>query len=472
MTNYVPPFITRLGLDANADERAIKKAYARELKLIDQEKDLAGFQALRESFEQAKSWAQMRLQHAQSMLAEREETICAVEDELPGASNPTSVDAPDSTFLSMPEPIVLPVSQIAAPTPPSDMLREQEMEGEAAFSEFLEAIAGVSPTHKAQAVKAMHEQMEVSLNQPCMVSIAARTIFEHCVADYLARGWQPGNEVLFNVATTSFQWDSDAKRLEGIPHSGRIINAALENKAALLQLPESESSDMIDVLQRLRYGPEANAQDIVVHMYALEAMERRFPSLLHIVANPDAAEQWHELAIKVPSKKRKVKGSKTSSSWNRSSITGIGFIVWIAFRVLTALFSHFDDIFHHEETPASSYTAPATSYRTAVPPPVVSERVTPRKPTTMSSKEIRDKVAANIIYRQFAEMSSDRFAQFNLELNPEGQIDSLSMLQSSGDTEFDNAVMQAIKVTLPKLFHGDAPTTLTLSYSPQSLNEK
>jgi len=51
-----------LGIDLDADERAIKRAYAAKLRTTRPDEDPAGFQRLNEAYQQAKSWARHRLE--------------------------------------------------------------------------------------------------------------------------------------------------------------------------------------------------------------------------------------------------------------------------------------------------------------------------------------------------------------------------------------------------------------------------
>lgn len=62
-------YFAELGLDADADERAVKRAYAARLKLIDGEKDPAAFQALRETFEGA-LWYARHVAHSEQTSSE------------------------------------------------------------------------------------------------------------------------------------------------------------------------------------------------------------------------------------------------------------------------------------------------------------------------------------------------------------------------------------------------------------------
>jgi len=89
-----PPFFQEQQVDVDADERTIKRAYAKALKKIDQENDLVGFQALRESYERAIAWAQASAWRAAQMAETEEEEY--EEEELRDAQAEDAVEQPES----------------------------------------------------------------------------------------------------------------------------------------------------------------------------------------------------------------------------------------------------------------------------------------------------------------------------------------------------------------------------------------
>jgi hypothetical protein len=96
--NIVNHYFAELGLDAEADERAVKRAYAARLKLIDVEKDPAAFQALRETFEGALWYARNA---AYSAMEEAEEAELAADSE-----SPTSAPITPATSQSQIEAVI------------------------------------------------------------------------------------------------------------------------------------------------------------------------------------------------------------------------------------------------------------------------------------------------------------------------------------------------------------------------------
>lgn len=483
--NTTPPFLTLLGLDTNADEREIKKAYARELKKIDQEKDLAGFQNLREAFEQAKRWAKFRDSAVRPALAEQVTVTTASEVEEIGVANFREYQEHSQEFEQKEtDPISLTEQPqvIQVITPQIDYLGEQEKEGELACVRFLEAVAAI-PTNRVPVVEqAIGEQMERALSDPHMVSLVTRNRFEQCVAQFLASGWKPRKELVLNVAITAFRWNADSQRLPAIPVVGRVLNEVLEERIALSQMPGEVRHDIIDVLQRLRYGPVANEADVIAQMYALEIIESRFTAMLRLMTNASAAGQWHEVATSVPAKSRKslAKMKKSSSSGSGSFPWGIViFIIITALRGFHAFLPSHDSqpALHYE--PASSYSIPASSDNTqsnAVPStplvmPSKDNKVVPRPASKLDSGTIRHIVGRAIDYKPSPDLMNDDMVQYSLDLAPDGKIETLSLLRSSGNQGFDTAVRDAINKTVPTMFHGDAPSTLFLSYTTNSLGE-
>lgn len=109
--NLAPPYLRALDLDDEADERAIRRAYAKRLKLIDQEAEPGKFQALRGSFEQALAWS-ARKAHAQR---ERAAEIEGLEIRRPEPAPVRTGDAPRPGATTEPAP----ASPAAPPLPAS-----------------------------------------------------------------------------------------------------------------------------------------------------------------------------------------------------------------------------------------------------------------------------------------------------------------------------------------------------------------
>ena len=92
---------TLLGLDADADARAIKRAYAAALKTVRPDEDPEGFQRLNEAYRAALQWAQSRGAHEDESAASAVATAPAIvapasqEDVAPPVPSPAAL--PDTT---------------------------------------------------------------------------------------------------------------------------------------------------------------------------------------------------------------------------------------------------------------------------------------------------------------------------------------------------------------------------------------
>ena len=286
-------FFQRLKLDADADERAIKRAYARELKLIDQAVDPAGFQELREAYEAA-------------LYVSRNAEPIEVEsgpvdpfEELGRAAmqmqlQPQAVSADRLTF------------NVAAVVIPPDL--EPDTMAQEVFSEFNARCAKLGNRHT---LASWERELQASLADPRLIHIAAREGFEQRTANLLADGWRPGHQVLLVVATNAFEWERDFRRLQSLGMAGYKLQFAVDQRAMYDLQSDDACEEQRQLIERLRDPTPPSTFELIDLMPTLATVEERFPTWLSLITDADNISRWHNLDQSVP-KWRRIVGRRNS----------------------------------------------------------------------------------------------------------------------------------------------------------------
>lgn len=336
MTNQLA-FLEYLELDNTADERAIRRAYARKLKLIDQATDAAGFQALREAYEVALQWVRWQQQQAAQQVA-------APDEERVLAPNPMAIEPSEVSSLG---PEAVPASGprrdgVLDTIPPEVVARE-------VFDELVAELAASSSASGWSSDTVHRDKLLRCLDDPRLLPIAARDIFEWYVAELLASGWQPGQEALLVAATRVFAWQDDPRRLARFGRVGDTLNRAITERAVFDQQVESAKKAQRDLIARLRDPALPSHGELIAKMPLVEWLFSRFPVWLSLITNTENLRLWRELDSRVPTWKRRLSFQKKSAAkdslkfaqvpashginWRWSSI----FLVYMFFRLVSGV---------------------------------------------------------------------------------------------------------------------------------------
>lgn len=260
-----PPFLLRLSLNADADARAVRRAYARELKLIDQESDAAGFQRLREQYEAALQW------------------LAYQEWEREPGGDDASDDDSDGAIAAPPAPVSLLKPEPAALAPDA---------AATAFQDLADACQRLMAEPDGAPLPAWEQAIRARLAHDDLFNIAVRTRFEHAIVDWLAEGWQPGKEKLFAAASDVFNWAEDSRRLQQFGYAGMVVNLAVVERAVFLRQPESDIEIYRTIIGRLRQPGTPGDNRLRYDMPFLEQMLARFPHLMSLSVSDAAVSNW------------------------------------------------------------------------------------------------------------------------------------------------------------------------------------
>jgi tetratricopeptide (TPR) repeat protein len=273
--NQTVSFLTRLGLRQDADEREIRRAYARELKQIDQEADPDAFQALRAAYDHALAWAR------------RNAAGAAPEPE--PAAPPAQAQAP------APAPV-------PAPEPEEDFAALAS----AVFSDFCQRSTAIHTERPALPEAPWVRELHHSLDDPRLIAIPARHIFEHRIAHLLAEGWQRGHEALLVAAIKVFGWAKDSRRILSLGRAGAIIDASIHEREHYDRQEPALRNKQRRLIERLRNAKPPSRRELVLDMPMVELLIARFPNWLGLVTNASHVRAWRTRNAELPAWKRKL----------------------------------------------------------------------------------------------------------------------------------------------------------------------
>jgi tetratricopeptide (TPR) repeat protein len=288
-----PYFLQRLGLVQGADERTIRRAYARELKLIDQETDPGSFQSLRESYDAALFWVRQsaRIDMAGAKF-DANGHVEATDDEA------ADVLMTDRTVENAEIPIhILP-------------FRAREV-----FSEFQERCKTIPNERPATDDLPWQRELRNCLVDERLINIVARNTFERQVASLLADGWRLGHEALFVAAIKVFSWNIDRRRVIGLGSAGMQLDVAIDQCAMYDMQADSERERQRELIARLRDAKPPSRRELVRNSATLATLVARFPAWLAIITSGNNILRWRELDSGMPQWQRKL----TFTGWRKAS---------------------------------------------------------------------------------------------------------------------------------------------------------
>ena len=334
-------FLQRLSLSGDADDRAIRRAYARELKLIDQEADPAGFQSLREAYETALYWAR----HKEEFEAE----------EFADAPTQLALEAGVGSDLAQPAPIQVPAPRppdyAAADQPPANPPQERldtdnDALAEAVFADFLRRAAAIAHERPITPDLPWQRELRASLDDPRLINIVARETFERRVADLLVSGWRPGHEALLVAAVNTFGWSGDRRRVFSLGRSGAILDAAIDERATFDLQPDAQQDDQRRLIERLRAPKPPGTRELVRNSATLETLIARFPTWLALITDVDNIVRWRERNDKLPPWRRQLtftgvrKPAEHSYEQQKKSTINWGWVIVLGLVALIRFLAH------------------------------------------------------------------------------------------------------------------------------------
>ncbi len=444
------PFLIRLGLRPDADARDIRRAYARELKKIDQAADPAGFQELREAYEIALQW--------QAHKQFEEQQVAAQADQPPGFA-----PEPPSGPASAPDAAGDPAPAASAPQPEAD---DPYFLADQAFQKFAASMAMLVERNDARRQSLWKAVLQRSLDDDRLLNLTARTIFEARIAHLLASGWQPGHDTLFVAATEVFDWERDSRRILQFGEAGAMVNRAITEWKLYESMTPHAIGTFKQLLQYVRTTPQPEGVAGRNDLMLFHEMASRFYTWLAVIIDRTTLDNWCQAAHAesqrpgaAPPQQMVTHAEpqperKTSWDWSPRFTWPVMFILFMALRACFNMMNEPKGFY----PPAEKFQPPGPA--SAAPPSAPAPNTEPDVPPT---QERIDDIRSRIDFKWPANTPVGEYVvSYDVFIDADGAVLGMNKLSSSGNKGYDAAVEKAIKESKP--FPKGTKTRFTLNY--------
>ncbi|SKB29452.1 J domain-containing protein [Luteibacter sp. 22Crub2.1] len=294
-------FFAVLGIDPDADERAIRRAYATRLKAIDPAREPAAFATLREAYEEAQAWyrdgagADVPRQHA-------------VTDDVP-------------------------------PTPATASLDPRD-EASAALSSFAGSLVAEPGTGARVLLYRVTQTVRGHVDAPAW--------FEVLLIAAIAGQDLTRRDEVFAAATQEFHWN-EVGRLAELGDHGRWVEHVLVQETGWKALPERVQERVFDAIRAATREDDVRAPHVVAAWPLIARYLGTYRTYLSLRVTNEVLEAWREaFAALPPARRRKLerkaeRGAAPAAwwSWIRERFTGG--LAWLfyfgmAVRIAVAIF--------------------------------------------------------------------------------------------------------------------------------------
>ncbi|GAB2841095.1 hypothetical protein GCM10027277_05110 [Pseudoduganella ginsengisoli] len=458
----LPWFLQRLALDGSADQRAIRRAYAREVKRIDQGADAEGFQQLREAYETALRWEQYQRYYARAE---------AEADAAPGAPLPAmpAADAPET-----PERAPAAAQEHVRPSPDSPPLLDldplqidpQQLSADV-FEAFMAGCSGLAQGRTLHDSAAWEQHLRTCLHDDRLVNLAARGIFEARIVHLLASGWRNGHETLLEAAADVFEWRRDRHRLRQFGHAGAIVDRAIDERSMFDNQDRDQKTAQRQVIARLRESDVPESGQLRADMPHVEQMAMRFPTWLELVASMDNVELWRTAYAALPDElKQPVAAAEEAPPPAAAKPGKIGWVsagstvFWLLLLTAALRFIHHAvDLPGTHGTPAvatnkpgagQALTGPRTEQQRKIEQQLRAAGAAQVEKYSPPSAERLEEIRSRIRYRVTQMETPGQYTvKFKVQLDKQGRIEHVVLHKASGLPLYDATVEKAIRNTPP-----------------------